>query len=95
MVEGQVVRDAIQKALKFSRRGMTVTGISQTIHQNRNLTAKELEILRAEGKVDVRKVGSARVFSLALRVPFSAFLCFTRNLIVVLDWIMTIVQAND
>ncbi len=89
------INAAILKALKFSQRGFTVTDISKKIRHNRNFTAKQLEILRAEGKVEVRKIGSARVYSLAQRVPLSAFLCFTRNIILILDRNLSIVQAND
>ncbi len=95
MAAEQEINAAILKILKFSQRGLTVTDISKKIRHNRNLTAKQLEILRAEGKVDVRKIGSARVFSLSQRVPLSAFLCFTRNMILILDRNLTVVQAND
>ena len=95
MTAGQEITTAIGKVLKFSQRGLTVTDISKKIRHNRNSTAKQLEILRAEGKVDVRKIGSARVFSLSQRVPLSAFLCFTRNMILILDRNLTVVQAND
>lgn len=95
MVEEEEARTAILKVLKFNPRGLTVTDISKKTRYNRNSTAKQLEILRAEGKVDVRNIGNARVFSLAQRVPLSAFLCFTRNMILILDDNMTVVQAND
>ena len=83
------------KVLKFNPRGLTVTDISRKTKYNRNSAAKQLGILRAEGKVDVRNIGNARVFSLAQRVPLSAFLCFTKNMILILDNNLTVVQAND
>lgn len=95
MVEEEEARTAILKVLKFNPRGMTVTDISKKTGYNRNSTAKQLEILRAEGKVDVRNIGNARVFSLAQRIPLSAFLCFTRNMILILDDNLTVVQANN
>lgn len=95
MVEETEASASILKALKFSQRGLTVTDLSRKIKCNRNSIAKQLEILRAEGKVDVRKIGSARVYSLSHRIPLSAFLCFTRNMILILDRTLTIVQAND
>ncbi|KQC05266.1 MAG: histidine kinase [Methanoculleus sp. SDB] len=86
---------AILKALKFRPGGMTVTEIARKMRFNRNSTAKHLEILRAAGKVDTRQVGTAKVYSLAQRVPLSAFLCFTRNMILILDLDLIVVQAND
>jgi PAS domain S-box-containing protein len=95
MVEGHETSAAILKVLKFSPRGMTVTDISRKLGYNRNLTAKNLEILNAEGKVEVRQVGAARVYSLAQRVPLSAFLCFTKNMILVLDKDLRVIQTNE
>ncbi len=95
MTEGDDAGVAILKALKYNPRGMTVTDISKNTGYHRNSTGKQLEILRAEGKVEVRQIGSARVYSLAQRVPLSAFLCFTKNLILIVDQDLNVVQAND
>ena len=95
MVEGYEASAAILKVLKFSPRGMTVTDISRKLGHNRNSTAKNLDVLNAEGKVEVRQIGTAKVYSLAQRIPLSAFLCFTKNLILILDKDLTVVQAND
>ncbi len=95
MSEGDDAGAAILKALKYNPRGMTVTDISKKVGSHRNSTGKQLEILRAEGKVEVRQIGSARVYSLAQRVPLSAFLCFTKNLILIVDQDLNVVQAND
>jgi len=43
----------------------------------------------------VRTIGNAKLYSLAQRVPMSAFLCFTKNLILILDGGGRIVQVND
>jgi PAS domain S-box len=95
MAEGDDASAAILKALKYNPRGMTVTDISKKTGNHRNSTGRQLEILRAEGKVEVRQIGSARVYSLAQRVPLSAFLCFTKNFILIVDQDLSVVQAND
>jgi hypothetical protein len=56
MAEEQEMCPAILKALKVSQRGLTVTDISRKIRHNRNSTAQQLEILRAEGKVAVEEI---------------------------------------
>jgi PAS domain S-box-containing protein len=95
MTEGDDAGAVILKALKYNPRGLTVTDISKKIGCHRNSTGKQLEILRAGGKVDVRQIGSARVYSLSQRVPLSAFLCFTKNIILIVDQDLNVVQAND
>ena len=85
----------ILRALRFRPRGMTITEVAKQIGATRNSVSKHLEILRIAGKVDVRTVGNAKLYSLAQRVPMSAFLCFTKNLILVLDASMRIIQVND
>jgi PAS domain S-box-containing protein len=85
----------ILKVLKFYPRGITVGDLSKKIRINRNSAAKYLEMLRVGGQVEVRTYGSAKVYSLAQRVPLSAFLCFTKNLILILDEKHRIIQVND
>lgn len=95
MTEVQEAYTAILKSLKTSPRGLTITDLSKKIKKDRNITAKYLEVLHAEGKVEARQVGSAKVYWLSQRVPMSAFLCFTKNMIIILDLNMNIVQVND
>lgn len=87
--------DRILNTLRFRPRGMTITEIAKATRITRNSVAKYLEVLRMGGQVDMHEVGNAKVYSLAQRVPLSAFLCFTRDLIVVLDEYGTVLQAND
>jgi len=95
MEEGDDASAAILKLLKFSPRGMSITDISKKLKRDRNAVARQLDVLKAEGKVDTRQIGTARVYWLSQRVPLSAFLCFTQNMILILDRNMNIVQAND
>jgi len=95
MAEVQDIYNAILKSLKINPRGLTITDISKKIKKDRNLTAKYLDVLKAEGRVETRQVGSAKVYWLSQRVPLSAFLCFTKNMILILDNMMNIVQVND
>lgn len=95
MAEVQEACNAILKSLKTSPRGLTITDVSKKIHKDRNLTAKYLDILKAEGKVENRQIGPAKVYWLSQRVPLSAFLCFTKNMIIILDLSMNIIQVND
>jgi len=85
----------VLRGLHFRPKGMTITEVARRIGATRNSVSKHLEILRITGRVEMRSIGNAKLYSIARRVPLSAFLCFTRNLILVLDSEKRIVHAND
>ena len=89
------IPEKVLRTLRFRPKGMTITEIAKALGANRNSVSKHLEVLLAAGRVEVRPVGNARVYSITRHIPLSAFLCFTKNLILVLDANLTIVQAND
>ncbi|WP_292366087.1 MULTISPECIES: PAS domain S-box protein [unclassified Methanoculleus] len=95
MQEEHDLQNRILRALRFRPKGMTITEVAKQLGVTRNPVSKHLEILQIAGKVDVRQIGNAKLFSLAQRVPISAFLCFTKNLILILDNDQRIVQVND
>ncbi|MDN7024884.1 PAS domain S-box protein [Methanoculleus sp. FWC-SCC1] len=95
MQEEHDIQTRILRALRFRPKGMTITDVAKQIGATRGSAAKRLEILQIAGRVDVRSIGNAKVYSLAQRVPMSAFLCFTKNLILILDETGRIVQVND
>ncbi len=74
---------------------MTITEVAKKTGMTRNSVSKYLEVMHISGQVDVRTVGNAKLHSIAQRVPMSAFLCFTQNMILVLDSYLNIVQIND
>jgi len=85
----------ILKILKFHPRGMTITDLARKTGATRLSVSRQLDILEISGKVDMRTIGAAKVYYTARRVPLSAFLCFTKNLILMLDNDLRIVQVND
>ncbi|MCM2465074.1 PAS domain S-box protein [Methanoculleus oceani] len=91
----QDIPERVLRTLRFRPKGMTITEIAKALGVNRNSVSKHLEVMQAAGHVESRLVGNAKVYSVAQRVPLSAFLCFTKNLILILDADLTIVQAND
>jgi PAS domain S-box-containing protein len=95
MSPGQEITGRILRTLRFRPKGMTITEIARALSMNRNSVSKHLEVMQVAGQVESRLVGNAKVYSVAQRVPLSAFLCFTQNLILVLDADLTIIQAND
>ena len=86
---------AIKKLLKNNPNGMSVTDISRALKKNKNTVGRYLDILLISGQVDMRTYGMAKVFTLSQRVPLSAMLSYSKELIVVLDEDRRIVDAND
>ncbi len=85
----------IKDVLKDSPRGMTVTEISKAVGMNRHSVAKYLEVLVAAGHVDMKSFGPSKVYYLSQRVPLSAMLSFSSDLIVIIDKDLLIRNAND
>ena len=89
------IHERILRTLRFRPKGMTITDIARALGMNRNSVSRHLEVMQVAGQVESRPVGNAKVYPVAYRVPLSAFLCFTKNPILVLDAGLVIIQAND
>jgi PAS domain S-box-containing protein len=85
----------IKGLLKKNPEGMSVTDIAKALKKNKNTTGRYLDILLISGQVDMRTYGMAKVFTLSQRVPLSAMLSYSKELIMVLDKESRIVDIND
>ena len=85
----------IKMLLRQEPLGLSILEISRRLNIGRNVTAKYLSMLYAAGQVDLRRVAAAKLYTLAHRVPVSALLGLTSDLIVVLDRNLRVVLAND
>jgi PAS domain S-box-containing protein len=85
----------ILRILRFQPKGMSITDLSRKTGASRNRISHHMDLLQVSGKVDLRTIGNTKVYYPAQRVPLSAFLCFTRNFIIVLDHTQKIIQVND
>jgi len=85
----------IKDLLKQNLEGMSVTDISKALNKNKNTIGRYLDILLVSGQVDMRTYGMAKVFTLSQRVPLSAMLSFSKELIMVLDYESRIIDVND
>ncbi|MGI5938117.1 sensor histidine kinase [Methanoculleus thermophilus] len=86
--------EEIKKLLRKEPHGLSILEISRKLGIGRNVTAKYMSMLHAAGQVEVRRVAAAKLYTLAHRVPVSALLGLTSDLIVVLDRNLCIVFAN-
>ena len=85
----------IKDLLKKNPEGMSVTDIAKALKKNKNTTGRYLDILLISGQVDMRTYGMAKVFTLSQRVPLSAMLSCSKDMIMVLDSDSRIIEIND
>ncbi len=85
---------AIRQLLKKNPNGMSVTDISRALKKNKNTIGRYLDILLISGQVDMRTYGMAKVYTLSQRVPLSAMLSYSKELIMVLDNEFRIIDIN-
>ncbi|MCK8518556.1 PAS domain S-box protein [Methanoculleus sp. 7T] len=83
------------KALKEHPRGMSVSDLAAAVGVNRNTVSRYLDVLLVSGQVEMETYGKAKVFYLSQRIPISAMLNFSSDLVLMLDRDRRIVQAND
>ncbi len=95
MQEYQQELIAIKDLLKENPKGMSVTDISKALKKNKNTIGRYLDILLISGQVDMRSYGMAKVYTISQRVPLSAMLSYSKELIMVLDNELRIIDIND
>lgn len=87
--------DRIKQLLKWHPRGMTISDLSTRFPMNRNLMAKYLDLLLISGQVEMQVIGAAKVYFLTHRIPISAMLEFSSDLVIMLDADARILQVNE
>ena len=85
----------IKQILKWHPRGITISNLTTKMKLNRNLVAKYLDMLLISGQVEMMTVGVAKVYFLSRRVPVSAMLEFSSDLVIMIDHDGKILQVNE
>ncbi len=85
----------IKSLLRSHRNGLTITDIAQKLELNRNSTAKYLEILLISGDVNLNTYGPAKVYTISQRMPISAMVKFSADIIILIDNDMRVLDANE
>jgi PAS domain S-box-containing protein len=85
----------IKNFLKGSSKGYTVTEISHAIDINRNSVAKYLDVLCISGAVELKVIGSAKIYTLTKRIPISSILSLSSDYLFVLDDEFVVTYVND
>ena len=85
----------VKDLLRNHPQGMSITDIALKLGKNKHSVGRYLDILHASGHVDLRTFGMAKVFTLSSRVPLSALLSYSTDLVLVVDKNLRIIQVNE
>jgi PAS domain S-box-containing protein len=85
----------IKGLLRERPQGLSITEIVRIININRNTAGRYLENLMVSGQVEMRHFGMAKIYRLAQRVPLSAMLSISSELIMLLDDSLRVIYANE
>lgn len=85
----------IKDVLKKNPRGMNVIEIARAIDMHRQSVTKYLEMLVISGHVEVKAFGPSKVYYLSQRLPLSAMLSLSSDMILLLDRDLNIINVND
>lgn len=94
MEHRQEIIDKIKVLLRSHRKGLTITEIAQKLDLNRNSAAKYLEILLMSGDVNLNTYGTAKVYTISHRMPVSALVTFSADIIIMIGRDMRVLDAN-
>jgi PAS domain S-box-containing protein len=85
----------IKELLRQNPQGLNITEIVKNIDINRNTAGRYLENLMVAGQVEMHHFGMAKIYRLARRVPLSAMLSISSELIMLLDSGLRVMYANE
>jgi PAS domain S-box-containing protein len=85
----------IKKFLRLHPNGLTISDLAEKLELNRNSTAKYLEILLISGEVNMNTIGPAKVYTFSQKMPISAILKFSADIILLIDNEMRVLDANE
>jgi PAS domain-containing protein len=84
----------IKELLRKNRKGLTVAEIVTGVGISRSPVMKYLKVLEARGEVENLTFGNTRVFFPARRIPASALLNLSSDLVCMVDESLTLLSAN-
>ncbi len=95
MVLRREITDRILALLEENPSGLSVTDIARSVRVNRNTAGRYLENLLVSGKAEMHRSGMSKVYVPSKRVPISAVLSISSDLVLQLDRFQRIVFANE
>ena len=95
MVLRKEITSLIKDILKKNPQGLSITELVKTANINRNTAGRYLENLLVSGQVEMRRFGMAKIYMLSRRVPLSALLSISSDMVLQLDNNLRITFANE
>jgi len=95
MVLKKEVADQIKDLLQKNPDGLSITEIVASVKINRNTAGRYLETLLVSGQVELHRFGMAKIYRISQRVPLSAVLSISAELVIQLDIFLRIVFVNE
>jgi len=74
---------------------MSISDIARRLDVGRNTISRHLDIMLTSGQVEMRPIGSAKIFFMSNRIPLSKLLDASSDLIAILDEDLMVIQANS
>jgi len=94
MIQTDPGLSAILELLKNNPRGLSVSEIADAVHANRNTAARNMDKLLISGQVEMRSFGKAKVYFISRRVPVSAMLNLSSEMVLLVDADLKVIQVN-
>ncbi|GEM_PF-6256693 len=91
----QELLDEIIPILSDHSRGLGLQEISDYLGKNRNTVSKYLDVLLAQGHIQMKRYGPAKVFFLTSGIPVTSLIHYSSDCIFVLDRNFKIVNINE
>jgi len=95
MVLKKEITNQIKDILKENPQGLSITDIVKAVKINRNTVGRYLENLLVSGQMEMRRFGMAKIYTLSQRVPLSAVLSLSSELVAQLDSSLRFIFANE
>jgi PAS domain S-box-containing protein len=95
MKKGIETSDSIRDLLKNHPRGLNIQTIAAKCGINRMSVAKYLEVLTANGIVEVQTVGNAKMYYLSRQIPVTTYMEYTSKHYCITDDKLNVVQLNE
>ncbi len=95
MVLKKEITGKIKDLLQKNPQGLSIAEIVESVKINRNTAGRYLENLLISGQVELRRFGMAKIYRISQRVPLSAVLSISAELVVQLDSFLRIIFANE
>ncbi len=89
------IADRIITLLQKNPQGLSITEIITVLKLNRNTAGRYLETLLISGLVEMRPLGMAKIYKISNRLPVSAILSISAEMVVQLDSFLRIIYANE